>query len=111
MRTIRIGEQNYEIHYGQNSICALEDELGASIVEILRRVQDGRQRMTDMRAIIWAGMLAKRRNITPEAVGQLIEDGNARIRDLTVDCVSELSESFVKYIGLDDAQGDSEKNE
>jgi hypothetical protein len=110
MRTIRIGDQDYEIHYGQNAICALEDELDTSIVEILKRVQDGRQRLTDLRAIIWAGMLAKRRNITPEVTGLIIEDGKARIRDLAFECVEELAASFNKYIGTESGQEDSEKN-
>jgi hypothetical protein len=111
MRIIRIGEQDFEIRYGQNAICALEDELGMSIIEILKRVQDGRHRLTDLRAIIWAGLLAKRRNFTPETVGAIIEDGNARIQDFAFDCVEELAASFNKYIRLENGREDSEKNE
>ena len=27
MRKIKLGSKEYEIHYGQNSVCLLEDEL------------------------------------------------------------------------------------
>jgi hypothetical protein len=111
MKTIRIDGQDYDIHYGQNAICALEDELNVSIVDLLKRVQEGRQRLTDLRAIIWAGMLWRRRNITPEIVGSTIEAGKARIRDIAVECVEDLVESFNKYIVVEEErQEESEKN-
>ena len=32
MRVIKIGDKDYRIHYGQNAICELEDELDESII-------------------------------------------------------------------------------
>lgn len=113
MREIKIGEQTYEVHYGQNAICALEDELGASIIDILSRIEKGLPKLLDLRAVVWAGMLAKRRNLTPDIVGNLLDSANVRIRDVAMECVAELSASFTKYILTDDAEqnGDTAKND
>lgn len=114
MREIKIGDQTFEIHYGQNAICALEDELDSSIIDILSRIEKGRPKLKDLRAVIWAGMLVKRRNITPDIVGNMLDEAGIRIKDIAAECVGELSASFTKYIVMnDDVQKseDTEKND
>ncbi len=112
MREIKIGKQTFEIHYGQNAICALEEELDSSIVEILSRIEKGRAKLVDLRAVVWAGMLVQRRNITPETVGNIFDVENVNIRAVAFECIEELSASFSRYIvGDDDRQEDEEKND
>ena len=111
MKKITIGDQEYEINYGQNAICALEDELNLSVLELMGRIRDGKQRLSDLRAIIWAGMLARRRNLTPELVGTIIDSNDARIRDIASECIEDLSASFSKYIVAgDEKEEEPEKN-
>lgn len=108
MREIKIGKQTFEIHYGQNAICALEEELDSSIVEILSRIEKGRAKLADLRAIVWAGMLSKRRNITPETVGNIFDVEGVKIRSVAFECVEELSTSFTRYIVEDDEPREDE---
>ena len=112
MRIINIGGEPYEIQYGQNAICALEDEVDDSIINLIQRLEKGTKlKFSDLRAIVWAGMLNKRRSITPEAVGALCDDAGVSVRAIAMECVSELVDSFRRYILLDDGKGDAEKNE
>ena len=68
MRDIKIGEKTYKLHYGQNSICAFEDELNEGISEIYARFNKSIIRYKDVRALIWAGLLKEQRSITPDDV-------------------------------------------
>lgn len=112
MREIKIGSKTFEIHYGQNAICALEEELDSSIVEILGRIEKGRAKLADLRAVIWAGMLAQRRNLTPDVVGNMFDAENVNIRDVATKCIEELAASFTRYIvGDDEEKEDAEKND
>lgn len=111
MRIINIGGEPYEIQYGQNAICALEDEVDDSIVSIIQRLEKGTKlKFSDLRAIVWAGMIGKRRNITPEAVGMLCDEAGVSVRAIAMECVNELVDSFKRYILLDDGKEGEEKN-
>ena len=112
MRIINIGGEPYEIQYGQNAICALEDEVDDSIVNLIQKLEKGTKlKFSDLRAIVWAGMLGKRRGITPEAVGSLCDEAGVSVRAIAMECMSELVDSFRRYILLDNGKGDAEKNE
>ena len=112
MRAINIGGQTYEIQYGQNAICALEDAVDDSIIGIIQRLEKGtRLKFSDLRAIVWAGMLATRRNMTPEMVGIVCDEAKASLRAVAMECLPELLDSFRRYILLEDESGDGEKNE
>lgn len=111
MKEVKIGGQTYEVHYGQNAICALEDELGDSILDVLSRIEKGKQRFTDLRAIIWAGLLAKRRNITPEAVGAMLDSEENWLNTVAIQCMEELTKSFSKLIQINEVEEESEKND
>lgn len=113
MKAINIGGQTYEIQYGQNAICALEDAVDDSIVGLIQRLEKGTKlKFSDLRAIVWAGMLATRRNITPEMVGLICDDAKVSVRAIALDCVSELVDSFRRYILLEDEseKEDTQKN-
>ena len=113
MRKIKIGDREYEIHYGQNAICALEDELQEPITETLKRINKGKAKLADFRAIIWAGMLKGRRDFTPEIVGELIESAEQRVVDMGTECMPELVSSFRRYIVNDSGEEkeEPEKND
>lgn len=98
MREIKIGEKLYKIHYGQNAICSLEDELNEGIAEIYTRFTEQKIHMKDIRALIWAGMLKDNRDITPEALGDLCDAAGVRFSDLLGDCIEELNQSFSRMI-------------
>ena len=111
MRIINISGEPYEIQYGQNAICALEDEVDDSIINLIQRLEKGTKlKFSDLRAIVWAGMLGKRRNITPEAVGMLCDEAGVSVRAVAMECINELVDSFKRYILLDEGKEDSEKN-
>ena len=111
MRILKIGDKDYEIHYGQNALCALEDELGDTVFNLGSRFAENKAGVRDMRALIWAGMLAKKRTITQEAVGSLIDESGANIIKLVDLCLEELAASFNRTIRHEDGEGDDSKNE
>ena len=98
MKTIRIGDRDYEIHYGQNAVCALEDELGDTITNLLQRFMESKVGIREVRALIWAGLLAKKRNLKPEDVGNLIDETGESVFKLSAVCVEELAGSFARMI-------------
>ena len=111
MRAINIGGETFEIQYGQNAICALEDEVDDSIVGIVQKLEKGSKlKLSDLRAVVWAGMLAKRRGLTPEAVGALCDDADVSVRAIAMECVPELADSFRRYILLENGKEADEKN-
>lgn len=111
MRIIDIGSEQYEIHYGQNAICALEDAVDDSIISLIQRLEKGNKlKFSDLRAIVWAGMLGKRRSMTPEAVGMLCDEAGVSVRALAMECVEELVGSFRRYILLEDGKEADGKN-
>lgn len=111
MRIVDIGGTQYEIKYGQNAICALEDEVDDSVVSFVQKLEKGNKlKFSDLRAIVWAGMLAQRRSITPEAVGALCDEAGVSVRAVAMECLPELVESFRRYILLDDGKEADVKN-
>jgi len=98
MRIIKIGNEEFQLHYGQNSICALEDELNESISEIFARLGKNKVKFKDFRTILWAGLLYGRRTLTPEAVGDMCDKAKVKITDLIPECVAELNESFASFL-------------
>lgn len=113
MRKIKIGDKEFTLHYGQNAICALEDELDEGITSIYTRLQKEHVKLKDFRAILWAGLLKDNRDLTPDEVGDLCDDARVRITAILPDCVEELNESFRRLIPEDELEEaeDSEKNE
>ncbi len=112
MRKIKIGEKEYTLHYGQNSICALEDELDESIIQICLRLDKGEVRFNDVRAVLWAGLLYDDRHLTPEDVGDICDKAGVTMASLFAECAEELQESFSRYLpATEEKNEDVEKNE
>ena len=111
MRQIKIGEKEYTLHYGQNAICALEDELDESISDIYARLGRQEVKLKDFRAILWAGLLKDKRDLTPEDVGDMCDEAKVKITSLLPDCISELNDSFKRFISEDDITEVSEDRE
>lgn len=110
MKKIKIGDKEYKIHYGQNAICALEDELDEGINSIYSRIEKQDVRFRDFRAILWAGLLKENRDITPEEVGDLCDNANIKITSLLPDCIDELNECFKRLIPEEENSETVEKN-
>ena len=113
MRRIKIGDKEFTLHYGQNAVCALEDELDKGITSIYTRLQQEHVKLRDFRAILWAGLLKDNRDLTPEDVGNMCDEANVRITKFLPDCTAELNESFRRLIPDEEADTseDNEKNE
>lgn len=103
MREVKIGDKSYKIHYGQNSLCALEDRYGKSITEILQSYSKGLS-INDFRNLIWAGMLKFNRTLTPDTVGDLCDTENVNLTELFKQCFDELNASFARLIPDTNAQ-------
>ncbi|MDR1943970.1 MAG: gene transfer agent family protein [Synergistaceae bacterium] len=112
MKIIRIGNKDYEIHYGQNALCAIEDAADMTILDFGARFASTTFRFGDARILVWAGMLAKRRSITLEEVGDLLDDGRENAGEAIAACITELTASFRRIVGntADEDEGSS-KNE
>lgn len=112
MRRIKIGNEEFTLHYGQNAVCALEDELDEGITSIYTRLQQEHVKLKDFRAILWAGLLKDHRDLTPEDVGDMCDEAKVRITEFLPDCTAELNESFRRLIPDEesDASEDDEKN-
>jgi hypothetical protein len=113
MRTITLNGKHYEIHYGQNAICALEDALDTPVHKFLEKTFTTGMGFREIRALLWAGMLAKHRSMTIEAAGDLLDIESDRIMEIAAECDKEFASGFKKFVKLpdaDDAQEDDSKN-
>ncbi len=98
MREIKIGENVYKIHYGQNAICALEDELDESISDFYTRLNNNKIRYKDVRAIIWAGMLKENPDFKPSDICDLCDNANISMTAILEPCIQEMNDSFTRII-------------
>ena len=97
MRTVTIGGKEFELKYGENAICALEDATGKTAIEILDIAFKGKQSFSLMRAILWAGLLHKHRGATQEMAGDLL-DGAQDAFSVQQEAFAELHESVQSRI-------------
>lgn len=58
------------LRYGMNALVMIEDLLGKSFTEL----QDVGFKLKDLRAIIYCGLYQDDKNLTPEQVGNLIDE-------------------------------------
>ena len=98
MRKVKIGSKEYEVYYGQNSVCALEDELQESITDILARLDDNKVKFKDIRALIWAGLLKSERTLTPEQLGEICDEAGVSFSAILPEFLEELTLSFKRLI-------------
>ena len=111
MRDIKIGKNVYKIHYGQNSICALEDELNESISDFYERINAGKIKYKDIRALIWAGMLKENQELKPYEVCNLCDEAGISMTSILEPCIQEMNESFSRIIpDQDNDKNDTKKN-
>ena len=69
---ITLGGQTRNLKYGFNALVTLEETFGVKINELLTTLAGG-LRLSDMRAILWAGLIHEDKALTPEAVGDMID--------------------------------------
>lgn len=111
MREIKIGEKNFNVHYGQNALCALEDALDEGIDSIVKRFISGNVALKDFRALVWAGLLKEHRSMTLDALGDICDNANVRFSDLVPECFAELVASYERLIpDVSDAKEGEGKN-
>lgn len=63
------GDQTYTLVYTTNAVCALEEQLGQSLAEIVT----GMGRLKVMRAVLWAGLLERHQLGRPEDAGPIMD--------------------------------------
>jgi hypothetical protein len=63
------GGATYTLVYNTNAVCALEEQLGQSLAEIVT----GMGRLKVMRAVLWAGLLERHEFGRPEDVGPIMD--------------------------------------
>lgn len=111
MREIKIGDKKFNVHYGQNALCALEDALNEGIDSIVKRFIDRKIALKDCRAVVWAGLLKEHRNMSLDTLGELCDAADVRFSDLASECLLELISTYERLIpDADNGKEDSPKN-
>lgn len=108
---IQIGGSEAEVHYGVNAVRAIERELEKPVQQLFVDAYEKKTLSIDAQVvIIWAGLLAKRRNLTVSQVGDLL--GDDEFLTASSVCQRELSVSFTRLIGLggEEPREEEEKN-
>lgn len=63
------------LRYTINAICSLEQECGGRpFTDILKGIQGDAISLSDLRAVLWAGLLDKQPETKPEDAGRMIGD-------------------------------------
>ena len=68
---LHAGEVTYKLVYDVNALCAMEDKLDKSVLEIMGTV-NGSPRLGVVRALLWAGLRRHHEDVTLEAAGDLV---------------------------------------
>jgi hypothetical protein len=61
-----------QLRYDWNALEALEETAGISLDSLQRVMSDPKQRMRNLRLILWAGLIHEDETLTPKTVGQLM---------------------------------------
>lgn len=67
---VEIDGRVWVLVYDANAFCEIEDALGVPIAQLDARLADGR--VKDLRAVLWAGLLARQPDITLREAGALL---------------------------------------
>ena len=96
------GNNQYQINYTVNSLCAYEDRFGTDITAILTNPT-----VVTLRGLLWAGLLDKNSDLTLEDVGGIMDgylSGGKMLGDITVLCITALQDAgFFKRAGREKA--------
>lgn len=65
----KAADAEYTLRYSTNAICELEDHLGRGLNAIVADLE----RVSTVRALLWAGLRAKHPEITLKAAGEIMD--------------------------------------
>ena len=65
----KAGDANYTLVYSTNAICELEDAIGKGLNAIVADME----RLSTVRAILWAGLRSRHSDITMAGAGEIID--------------------------------------
>ncbi len=71
---ITLAGKSYVMRPTFGALAAIEAKTGEGIAELLERMRTGRVRITDVTAVIWAGLGATGEPVTYEKVGELVAE-------------------------------------
>ena len=69
--TLQDGEVTYKLVYDVNALCAMEDKLDRSVIEVMTNM-NGSPRLGVVRARRWAGLRRHHEDVTLEAAGDMV---------------------------------------
>lgn len=110
MREVTINGKKYEIEFGLNAVCSLEDTVKLTLSAIMEQVSRGVMDMRLFRAIFWAGLLAHNRGMTLERAGAILDQADTDYSSVVGEIVGELLDSFVMRIAPAPSEGQETKN-
>lgn len=65
----KAADADYTLKFSTNAICELEDHLNKGLNEIVA----GIERLSSVRALLWAGLRAKHPDVTIKGAGEIID--------------------------------------
>jgi hypothetical protein len=104
MVLIKLNNQDIEIKYTVNEICALEEKTGKGIMALLDQDNMG---FNIIRLLLWAGLRHKNPALTPELTGLWIQEGLTK-KELTFAIITEKCMKALEESGI---LGDKEEKE
>lgn len=66
---LEIGEKTRYLRYGFNAFCAFEEKSNKGLAEIGKN-----PKMSDMRVLLWAGLIHEDKKLTLERAGNLVDE-------------------------------------
>ena len=76
-----VGERTYTLRFGVNALIALQDELGQSLDQLVKRVQGDSMAVSlrDLRVMLWSGLVTHHAGITLAQAGEIIDDAGMEV--------------------------------
>lgn len=75
--TFEVGERTFQVRFGTNALCMIEEQTGQSIGEAAKRLavdpKQGGVRLSDLRLFWWAG-LSHQGDLSAAAAGDLLDE-------------------------------------
>ncbi len=87
--SVRVGDDEWTFAFSINALCELEDHLGRPVPKIVDALGDpANLRITDVRALVWAGLLDHHEGTT------LKEAGEVATKIGTVTCLEKVGKAL-----------------
>lgn len=79
--TVKHEGKDYTFALDFNALCEFEDATGKDALDVLRVIESGKGRVSDIRALMWAGLRAHHPEVTLHDAGRILASNSGAVME------------------------------